>query len=242
MLHVTKADGSTIDTDLINQVNSITVGNQPKVPFIADAQKGNITFTPPPNLSGPQTVQLLDKDGKPLGQAQLTAQSPAMQAQEANSRSELNEEVKVLDTKVRALQAAVKVRDTEVRTTKDEVQLVEAEVGALQNEIAKLSPGTNDATKDAELGGQKFGTCDQEGGTGDQDPELTNKNAELETKKSQLNKLNNVSENPLRDILSERTVSAFTAFRWWRGRSCWASSSWCRCTECSPCPSSTRPC
>ena len=72
VLHVTKADGSTIDTDAISQVSSISVGNQPKVPFTADAQKGDITFTPPPGLSGPQTVQLLDKDGKPLRQVQLT--------------------------------------------------------------------------------------------------------------------------------------------------------------------------
>jgi hypothetical protein len=82
VLHVTKADGSTIDTDLIGQVNSISVGNQPKVPFTPDAQKGNITFTPPPSLSGPQTVQLLDKDGKSLGQVQLTYASGGSRAED----------------------------------------------------------------------------------------------------------------------------------------------------------------
>lgn len=71
VLYITKADGSTPDSDIIGQVSSVSVANQPKVPFTADTQKGIITFTPPPNLSGPQDVQLLDKDGRTLGQTQL---------------------------------------------------------------------------------------------------------------------------------------------------------------------------
>lgn len=50
----------------------MSVGNQPKVPFKAEPQAGNITITPPSNLSGPQIVQVLDREGKPLGQVQLT--------------------------------------------------------------------------------------------------------------------------------------------------------------------------
>jgi hypothetical protein len=69
---LTKADGSPLDADFIGQVKSVSAGSQPKVPFTADAQKGSITFTPPPNLSGPQAVQLLDQDGKTLGQVSLT--------------------------------------------------------------------------------------------------------------------------------------------------------------------------
>ena len=453
VLHVTKADGSTIDTDVISQVNSISVGNQPKVPFTADAQKGNITFTPPPNLSGPQTVQLLDKDGKPLRQVQLTyasggasvgggradaaptpcpagqearvvsvkpdkgegevqigdvidvqvenynclqalaraarpernivlflddmpvlkgtaypptdpnpsvdpkvttlkftlrptykpeegardvwttvlgspsltedktirvsigiedqfaipvvkaganeiklnvvpaawfafwlilfgllivgffllarktellrddvpppgggerrpfslartqaawwfflvvaaylfigiitgdfltsftatalgllgisagttlgsafvdagkAQSPDLQAQEANSRAELLDDVKLLDPEVRALQADVKLLDTEVLN--------------LRNEIANLPTGTSDPTKDAALASKKAELTTKNAA-------LATKNAELATKKSQLNKLNNVSENPLRDILSDANGVSFHRFQ-----------------------------
>jgi hypothetical protein len=72
VLHLTKADGSTPDTDVAAQVTSVSVGSKPKVDVKQGPQAGDITITPPPNLSGQQSVQLLDKDGKSLGQAQLT--------------------------------------------------------------------------------------------------------------------------------------------------------------------------
>ncbi|MDQ3805837.1 MAG: ABC transporter C-terminal domain-containing protein [Acidobacteriota bacterium] len=76
VLTIKKADGS-IDTAIAGQVVSVKVGDRPPVQPQKDAQ-GNITITPPANLSGPQTVQLLDDKGNPLslGQVQLTYPPP----------------------------------------------------------------------------------------------------------------------------------------------------------------------
>lgn len=75
VLTIKKADGS-IDAEQAAQVFSVKVGDQP-VQSQKDAQ-GNITFTPPANLSGTQAVQLLDNKGNPLslGQVQLTYPPP----------------------------------------------------------------------------------------------------------------------------------------------------------------------
>lgn len=69
VLTIKKTDGS-IDTALTDQVISVKVGDQQPVQPQKDAQ-GNITITPPANLSGPQTVQLLDNNRKPLSLGQL---------------------------------------------------------------------------------------------------------------------------------------------------------------------------
>lgn len=76
VLTIKKTDGS-IDTALADQVVSVKVGDRPPVQPQKDAQ-GNITITPPANLSGPQTVQLLDEKGNALslGQVQLTYPPP----------------------------------------------------------------------------------------------------------------------------------------------------------------------
>jgi hypothetical protein len=88
VLSFTKADGTT-DTAIASQVDKVTVGGQ-QVLFKPDAQQGTITITPPANLSGPQTVELRDKDDKVLGpQLKLTypsASSPSPTSDGAEAR------------------------------------------------------------------------------------------------------------------------------------------------------------
>lgn len=70
VLHVTKNDG-TVDPAFANQLGSVKVGDSPAVIKSTDFPNGNITITPPPNLTGSQKVQLFDKNNQALGDTQL---------------------------------------------------------------------------------------------------------------------------------------------------------------------------
>ncbi|HEX8069477.1 MAG TPA: carboxypeptidase-like regulatory domain-containing protein [Pyrinomonadaceae bacterium] len=59
-----KKDGGANDVDLAGKVRKVKVGDT-TLNVKSDAQ-GNIPFTPPKNLSGAQSVQLLDDAGKPV--------------------------------------------------------------------------------------------------------------------------------------------------------------------------------
>lgn len=67
-LTIKKAEGGP-DAATAGQVHKIKVGDAPLQEVNPDAPQGRITFTPPPDLSGPQQVQLLDDTGKPVNDA-----------------------------------------------------------------------------------------------------------------------------------------------------------------------------
>jgi len=79
VLHVTHSNGTGIDQNTVTQFGSVKVGDASVSIKSTDVAGSNVTFTPPPNLTGIQKVQLLDKNNQALGETQLQypPQSPS---------------------------------------------------------------------------------------------------------------------------------------------------------------------
>ena len=70
VLHVTKIDGSAIDATFVSQLR-VNVGGTDAAIKSTDIPNGNITITPPGNLTGSQRVQLFGANNQSLGETQL---------------------------------------------------------------------------------------------------------------------------------------------------------------------------
>lgn len=71
VLHVTKTDGTAIDATFGSQLSSVNVGGTDAAIKSTDIPNGNITITPPANLTGSQRVQLFGPNNQLLGETQL---------------------------------------------------------------------------------------------------------------------------------------------------------------------------
>ena len=78
VLHLIKADGTGVPQNFASQLGSVKVGTTAAVIKATDERTATVTITPPANLTGTQTVQLLDRTGQLLGQTRL--QYPAQSA------------------------------------------------------------------------------------------------------------------------------------------------------------------
>jgi hypothetical protein len=70
VLHVTKPDGTAVEATFGSQLR-VNVGGTAATTKSTDIPNGNITITPPPNLTGSQSVQLFGANDQLLGETSL---------------------------------------------------------------------------------------------------------------------------------------------------------------------------